>query len=78
MIRIDRSHIDDISRAIGLAMLTATTTTGSKISVPAIPQRDLDTASILAIQSVTMAVFGISDVAIPSDVWHFSNFMEDK
>lgn len=78
MIRIDQSCIDAVSVAIGHAMLTATTTTGSKISVPAIPQQSLDAAALLAIQSVTMAVFGVNDVAIPSDIYHFTNFTEGK
>lgn len=59
-------------------MLTATTIGGSKIVVPAISQKSLDAAALLAIQSVTMDVFGVHDVATPSDVLHFSNFMKGE
>jgi hypothetical protein len=55
-------------------MLTATDLRGLKIIVPDIPQRSLDMAALLAIQSVTMEVFGLNDVATPSDVLHFSDF----
>ncbi len=72
MIKVDRAKICEIESAISRAILTSTTMDDQSIRHPKIPPAALTAAAMLALQSVTMALYGANDVATPSDVQHLS------
>jgi hypothetical protein len=72
VIKVRRAEIDGIERSIAHAVLTSTTMRDQSIKHPKIPPAVLTAAALLAIQSVTMALYGVNDVAVPSDVQHLN------
>jgi hypothetical protein len=78
MLKARRADIKHIEDAIAGAVLSSTTMGDMKIKHPEIPPEVLTAAAMLAIQSVTMALYGVNDVAIPDDITHFINFAENE
>jgi hypothetical protein len=72
MLKVQRIKIMAVERAIVDAVTSATTMRDDQISHPEIPPEALTAAAMLAIQAVTMALYGPNDVACPSDVQHLN------
>jgi len=70
MLKVRRADIQHIEDAIAGAVLSSTTMGDKQIRHPEIPATALAAAAMLAIQSVTMALYGPNDIACPSDVHH--------
>jgi hypothetical protein len=77
MIRIDRKAIDLAKSSLFMAFGSAKTNTGLKLKIEV---RDdiLEKAVMLALQSLTMDVISVSDVAVPSDIGHLDNFGDSE
>jgi hypothetical protein len=72
VIKVERAKIAAVEDALHEAVMTSTATAGLAIKHPKIPPVALAAAAMLAIQSVTMALYGADDVATPSDVHHLN------
>jgi hypothetical protein len=74
MIRINRDAIEVVKGTMISAIRGATNTSGLRIHVPMPSEDQLNKAVMLALQSLTMDLLGTTDIAIPSDVTHFTGF----
>ncbi len=74
MIKIDRKQIDWAKESLSVAFATARSPSGMKISTPAPTDLVLEKAVMLALNSMTMDLLNINDVAVPSDVKHLTGF----
>jgi hypothetical protein len=72
VIKVQRAKIAAIEDALHEAVMTSTSMANLAIKHPKIPPAALTAAAMLAIQSVTMALYGADDIATPSDVHHLN------
>lgn len=72
MIKIDRYAIEAIKVALQDGIKTSKMTDGLQIAVPDASDAALERAAISALQSLTIDVFDVHEVVVPSDVLHIT------
>lgn len=77
MIKIDRDAIEVAKGTLISAIRSAKNAEGLRIHVPMPSEPMLDKAVMLALQSLTMDLFGPHDIAVPSNVAHWP-FLSDQ